>query len=165
VETVLGILAGGAFIALFAGILIFMFKDDPRLEILRRLLTRGLKVDATQREVRRGDEIEANVTASKRGRLGALEVGLVCTEYYDEEVSGTMDDPGSTRRTQEGVAYETWKPVADAEGAQTFHFTVPRNAPFSYKGDCLSYKWAVVARGRKRHRLDAQARSEIVVRP
>jgi hypothetical protein len=43
--------------------------------------------------------------------------------------------------------------------------TIPPEAPFSYKGDCLSFKWEVVAKGRKRHRLDAQTRREIIIFP
>jgi hypothetical protein len=131
----------------------------------RRLLTRGLTVAATQHEVRRGDDIEARVTASSRRMQGALEVGLVCTEYYDEDVRDGMDDHTPNRTTLQAIAYETWQPVDDVDGDQSLRFTVPPNAPFSYKGECLSYKWEVVARGRKRHRLDAQARSEVVVRP
>jgi hypothetical protein len=42
---------------------------------------------------------------------------------------------------------------------------VPAEAPFSYEGELLCFAWEVVARGRRKHRLDAQARHEISVLP
>ena len=67
--------------------------------------------------------------------------------------------------TAEAIADEEWTPVESVEGVQTFRFEVPADAPFSYKGDCLSFDWEVVARRKKRHRLDAQARQRITVHP
>ncbi len=43
--------------------------------------------------------------------------------------------------------------------------TKPAHAPFSYEGSCLSFKWEVVARGRRARKLDARASQEISVRP
>ena len=67
--------------------------------------------------------------------------------------------------TSDEIAHETWLPVETISGAQSLRFTIPPDAPFSYRGDCLSFKWEVVARGRKRRGLDAQARSELSVLP
>ena len=116
----------------------------------------------------RGDEVEALVTISSPGKIGNVEVGVVCTEYYDEEDTDTDMNTGgqsTSRVTSDEIAHEAWLPVETISGAQSLHFTIPPDAPFSYRGDCLSFKWEVVARGRKRRGLDAQARSEFSVLP
>lgn len=137
------------------------------LDLLRRRLTRGLDVAAPDREVRRGEQIEALVTIGDPRELGDVEVGLVCTEHYDEKVSSRGSDGSTThsRSTREAVAHETWVPVESASGVQSVRFTIPPDAPFSYQGTCLSFTWELVARGRRPRRLDAQARHEIAVLP
>lgn len=140
----------------------------PRLNLLRRMLTRGLRVDANQNQVRRGEVVEALVTISATRGLGDLEVGLVCTESYDYEstTSSTESSPSTTsRETAHAVAYEAWQPIESAVGAQTFRLTVPPDAPFSYEGDCLSFMWEIVARGGKKYRLDARVSQQIAVLP
>jgi hypothetical protein len=137
------------------------------LDILRRRLTRGLEVATDDQPVRRGGDVEALVTISNARKLGDLEVGVVCTEYYDEQET-TRDADGSTslsRSTSNEVAHESWSQVESVSGVQSLRFTIPADAPFSYTGDCLSFKWEVVARGHKSRGLDAQARSEFSVRP
>jgi hypothetical protein len=133
------------------------------IDFVRRRLTKGLQVDINQAEVRRGAEVEALITISSRAGLGDVEVGVLCTEYYDEE---STDSEGQTSRTtSEDVAHEQWQPVESAAGAQTVCLLIPAEAPFSYEGDCLSFKWELVARGRRSQRLDAQAGREISVLP
>jgi hypothetical protein len=133
------------------------------LDLVRRRLTKGLEVDAGQPEVRRGAEVEVLATITSARGLGDLEVGLLCTEYYDEE--DTDHEGHASRSTSEAIAHEAWQPLEPLVGVQTARFGVPQEAPFSYEGDCLSFKWEIVARGRRRGRLDAQARREISVRP
>ena len=141
------------------------------LDTLRRWLTRGLRVSASDREVRRGGEVETFITISSPRGLGNVEVGLVCTEYYDEETSSpTSSSTGSvdttpSRTTSSAIAHEAWLPIESAAGVQSVRLAIPAEAPFSYKGECLSFKWEVVARGRRSRRLDAQARQEISVLP
>jgi hypothetical protein len=135
------------------------------LDLLRRWRTGGLEVDAGLQEVRRGKEVEALVTITRPGELGTIEVGLCCTEYYDKEVIDTDQTATTSRETSTATAYEAWVPVESGAGVQSVRLAVPREAPFSYKGDCLSFKWEIVARGRRPHRLDAQARREISVLP
>ena len=66
------------------------------LDFVRQRRTRGLQVDAGVQGVRRGEEVEALVTiTSAKGLGGDLEVGVVCTEYYDEE---SRDSDGDTSR-------------------------------------------------------------------
>ena len=138
------------------------------LEALRRRLTRGLEVAASDQEVRRGGEVEALVTISSARKLVDVEVGVVCTEYYDEldTDGGYTDDTTSTSRmTRDDVAHETWSPVETVSGVQSVRFTIPPDAPFSYRGECLSFKWELVARGRRSRGLDRQATSEFSVLP
>lgn len=138
------------------------------LDLLRRRLTSGLQVGTSDQVVRRGDEVEALVTISSPEKLGDVEVGVVCTEYYDEEDTDTDMNTGNqstSRVTSDEVAHEAWLPVETISGAQSLRFTIPPDAPFSYSGACLSFKWEVVARGRRSRGLDAQARSEFSVLP
>jgi hypothetical protein len=131
----------------------------------------GLKVDAQETPVRRGQEVEARISVSAPRAIGDLKLGVRCTELYDEEVS---DDTGSTstirmpstrRKTSEAVAYETWVPVDAVPGKQSARIAIPEEAPFSYAGDCLSFKWEVVAREARRHAVDAEATHELQVLP
>jgi hypothetical protein len=136
------------------------------LNFLRRRLTTGLQVVAVEREVPRGEEIEALVTVSRSRGLGDLEVGLVCTESYDYRSTWTDDDGmHDSRETGEAVAHEEWQSVESVAGSQSIRLRIPLEAPFSYKGDCLSFKWEIVARGRKTHRLDARAAQQLSVLP
>jgi len=48
---------------------------------------------------------------------------------------------------------------------QSVRLPIPPEAPFSYDGDCLSFRWKVVARGRRKRRLDAQVKRDITVLP
>jgi hypothetical protein len=134
------------------------------IDYLRRRRTRGaLQVDAAEREVRRGGELDARVTIASPGGVGEVEVGLVCTEFYACHVSGS--DGRRSRGTSSATAHEEWLPVEDTPGLHSVRLTVPAEAPFSYEGELLCFTWEVVARGRRKHRLDAQARHEISVLP
>ena len=141
------------------------------LDVLRRWLTRGLRVSASDQEVHRGGEVETFVTISRPRGLGDVEGGLVCTEYYDEKTSSPTSssagnvDTSTSRTTSSAIAHEAWLPIESTAGMQSVRLAIPAEAPFSYKGDCLSFKWEVVARGRRSRRLDAQASQEISVLP
>ena len=131
------------------------------LDLVRRRMAKGLQVEAGQQAVQRGGEVEALVTISSSRRPGSLEVGLVCTEFYDEMVStSTGNDGASTteRETSEAIAHQDWQPVESATGVQKGSLRIPPEAPFSYSGSCLSFKWEVVARARRSRRLDAQVK-------
>jgi hypothetical protein len=141
------------------------------LDLVRKKLTSGLQVDAAEGPVRRGGEVEALVTISDPAKAGSVEVGLVCTEYFDEDVEQTYRDSDgvqqmqSSRETLEATAHEQWRPLESAAGVQSVRFTIPEKAPFSYEGDCLSFRWEVVARGRRHQRLDALTATTISVDP
>jgi hypothetical protein len=134
-------------------------------------MTSALEVDAGGQAVSRGEEIEAQVTISDAEKAGSVEVGVVCTEYYDEDVTEeTIDDHGimqeeTQRTTLHATAHEEWRPIESTVGVQTVLLTIPAEAPFSYEGDCVSFKWELVARGRRQNRPDAEAGQAITVRP
>jgi hypothetical protein len=139
-----------------------VFSDNP-FHWLRVRLTRGLVVGANTSVVARGDEIEATVTIVNPRKLGQVQAGLVCTEAYAAE---TRDGKGHASQGQSwATAHQSWVPVEDTAGAHTVRLAVPADAPYSYKGDFLSFKWEVVARGIRKLRLDARAAQEITVLP
>jgi hypothetical protein len=122
---------------------------------------RGVTVTVAVTEVRRGQEVDARVEIAHPDTQG-LELGLVCTEYYDEE---TRDSKGNAQRsTSQAVAYEDWRPQPGG-GVQSVRFSVPANAPYSFRGDCISYVWRVSARQPKRLRFDRAVNVPLVVRP
>jgi len=136
--------------------------SSPPLDALRRKLTKGLEVRAEQTEARRGDEVRAVVVVTDTGNIGELEAGIVCRELYDETVSSGEN---SSRCTLTNVEYEAWQALQCMEGEYAVTVTIPAHAPYSYAGDCLSFRWEIVARGRKKLALDAQASQEVWVRP
>jgi hypothetical protein len=119
----------------------------------------GLRVEADAPTVRRGDEFEAVVTIPSTEGLDRVEVGVVCTELYE------VQDEDNFSRTFEAVAHETWLPVELVAGAQSVRLAIPQDAPFSYEGSCLSFKWELGGRGRRPHGLDAQANAILAVLP
>lgn len=133
------------------------------LDFVRQRTTRGLQVDGGEHGVRRGEEVEALVTVSSARGLGDLEVGVVCREHYDE--TQTDSDGDTMRATVEAIAHEHWQPVESVTGVQSVRLGIPVDAPFSYQGSCLSFRWEIVARGRRSRRLDAQARRDLSVLP
>ncbi len=97
------------------------------------------------------------------GKLGRVEVGLVCTEAY--AVRTTDADGDSSRGTSWATAYEAWTPVDMVAGTRTVRLSVPADGPFSYSGVTLSFKWEVVARGVRKRRIDARSTVDLEVRP
>jgi hypothetical protein len=128
-----------------------------------RTLSRGLSVTVAQSEVRRGCDLEAWLTVESADGLSALEVGLICTEFYAAQAGGSP--PGFVGGTSSGLALETWQPVECVAGRQAVRLTIPRDAPFSYEGEVLAYRWQVALRSRRGTGRGAQARHHIVVLP
>ncbi|MEA2440244.1 MAG: hypothetical protein QOH76_1668 [Thermoleophilaceae bacterium] len=121
---------------------------------------RGVTVSVAVTDVRRGSDVEARLELATE--KPGLELGLVCTEYYDVE---TTDGRGNrSRTTSQAVAHEDWRPQSGGQ-LQSVRFTVPADGPFSYRGDCVSYVWRVSARQPKRMRFDRTVSVPIVVRP
>lgn len=124
-----------------------------------------LHLSVTNPDVQRGAEVVVNLEIARPEKVGdELELGLVCTEYYDVQ---TTDGRGNkSRATRPEVAYEDWRPQQGLSSNQTsVRFQVPADAPFSYRGHCLSYVWRVSAREPLRGRFDRAVNLPLVVRP
>ena len=136
------------------------------LDALRQWRTSGFSITISNPQIRRGDEVEVLVTIDSSARVKEAEVGLICTEYYAEKVED--DDPESDfatkRQTSEAVAHEEWTLVDSAPGVHSIRLRIPAEAAFSYEGDCLSFKWEIIANG-LRPGLNAQARLALSVEP
>jgi hypothetical protein len=132
------------------------------IDYLRRRRTRGrLQISVDDPEVRRGEALDARVTIAD-SRLGDVEVGLVCTEFYEVASGGGT---GSNRGTSSATAFEAWHPVTGTSSVHNVRLSLPAEAPFSYEGELLCFRWEVVARGRRKRRLDMHAAHEISVLP
>ena len=158
--------ASTALLWLGVGFMVFFFLGAWVL--LRKVFPpklRGLHVTCAQTEVRRGGHVDVQLEITKPSKVNdGLELGLVCTEYYDVE---TTDGNGnSNRSTHDAHAHEDWRPQApDGGGVRSVRFEVPREAPYSYRGGCLSFVWRVSAREPKRLRFDPAFNVEIKVLP
>lgn len=122
------------------------------LRLARRFRPKGawqFRIFAEPLELRRGEEVEAELTISDPEELGdRLEVGIVCAERYDWRgmKRAGHGSPLMDRVTGDAVAYEQWVPASSSDEEQTFRFRIPRDAPYSHEGDCLSFAWRVSAR-------------------
>ncbi len=127
----------------------------------------GFEVSASPVELRRGDTVTADLRINDAGKLdGELEVGLVCTEYYDVKREVATQDGTSTQRvTQSVTAHERWTKAASDQQLQSFSFEIPETAPFSYEGSVLSFCWRVSAKVPRRGRRHPEADQPIWVRP
>ena len=137
------------------------------LEALRRRLTRGLEIAASDQEVRRGGEVEALVTISSARKLVDVEVGVVCTEYYDEpkRIRTTPTTrppppgrPATTSRTRPGARSRP------SRGCKAFALRFRPTRPSRTTVSAFP-STELVARGRRSRGLDRQARSEFTVLP
>jgi hypothetical protein len=118
---------------------------------------------STPTSVRRGEDVGVAITIRDGAHAGVrLRVGILCGERYDVEKS-TKD--GSHRVTEEDFAHEEWREVSASEAQQGLMFAVPVDAPYSYRGSCLSFAWHAEALEIARFRPDAVARCTFEVRP
>jgi hypothetical protein len=122
----------------------------------------GVELGVENVEARRGDEVVASVS---HGSEADLQVGLVCEERYDIQ-SNAQTKAGliQVRQTNSGTVYEEWAPVPAEPGEHVLRFQVPRGAPCSYEGECLSYVWRVSARRVQRLQADPRIDRPIWVR-
>jgi hypothetical protein len=123
---------------------------------------RHLTLAVERTEVRRGEQVAVRLEVGQRAS-DKLEVGVVCTEYYDEKRSDGRG--GTNRATAEAVAHADWRPQAPGGPPQTVSFEIPLDSPYSYRGDCISYVWRVSAREPRRLRFDPATNVHLVVRP
>jgi hypothetical protein len=125
---------------------------------------RGTTLSVEPASPRRGEEVKITVAGKPRDDA-RLEVGLVCAERYDMQVRVYVRGATVVRReTAEAYTHEQWQAVVPTAGEQTFTFAVPRDAPYSYEGECVSYVWFASARTVKRLRKDPRLEEPIWVR-
>ena len=119
-------------------------------------------------EIHRGGTIDALLDIGKDGSDDEIEFGLVCTEYYDVKRS-EVDQPGDHvsqhRYTENAIAYQDWRKVSPSQTAYKARFEVPADAPFSFRGDCLSFEWRFSARHPRRMRFDRATNVPLKVLP
>jgi hypothetical protein len=127
---------------------------------------RHLKVTLSATEARRGDTIDARLEVTRAGNE-EIELGLVCTEYYDVEKTSYSSNSGSTRYrdTEDAIAHEEWRPASPSQSIHSVRFQIPPEAPFSFKGSCLAFEWRVSARQPKRMRFDRSTNVPLKVLP
>lgn len=149
--TIAGIVFGVLFLATAYGLFRSVFPPKAR----------HVRVEVERTDLKRGEDVIARVEVSERAS-DKLELGLVCTEYYDKK---TYDAKGNANRTTtQAVAFEDWRPQT-AGPPQAVRFTIPADAPYSFRGTCVSYVWRVSAREPKRLRFDPATNVHLVVRP
>ncbi len=123
-----------------------------------------MAIGAAAHGVRRGDNMRLDLTVRNGARAGKrLRVGLVCIERYDVEESSS--DSSTSRETREDIAHEEWTEVDIGVAQQGLSFTIPPDAPFSYRGTCLSFEWRAEACEIARLRPDPVASFVFEVRP
>lgn len=129
-----------------------------RNELAHLTLTSGAE------EYSRGQTVQARLRVADAAKLADdTEVGLVCMEYYDTEVSTGQGQ--RSRGTREAVVWETWQAVDSAQQIQELAFTVPPDAPFSHEGDAISFGWRLSARENRRARVDPRTDEPVWVHP
>jgi hypothetical protein len=159
-------LLGGLFFAAMGllcvyGAMVIWQRGEPRRH--PRLRRTTLSVDGET--LHRGDEISVTLS-SPQTNDDRLEVGLACDERFDTQVRVYVRGASTVRRqTGEVTVYERWQPVAPGVDGQTFRFTVPTEAPYSYEGDCVSFAWRVSARAVRPLRKDPRVDRPIWVEP
>jgi hypothetical protein len=141
--------------------LIFLAGAYALLRVVFPPTARGVTVTVAVTEVRRGSDVDARIELAHPDRPG-VELGLVCTEYYDLETTDGRSN--GSRNTSQAIAYEDWR-AQSGTAVQSVRFSVPADGPYSYRGSCISYVWRVSARQPKRLRFDRSVNVPIVVRP
>jgi hypothetical protein len=98
-----------------------------------------------------GETIQPRFEITNLGRLeGDVEVGLVCTLFYDYEYEAYTEHGRTTsRQTKTTTALENWIPAQRVVGPQDLRFTIPWDGPYSHEGKAVSYAWKMSARERK----------------
>jgi hypothetical protein len=148
------------------GIALPLFFLGAAYGILRTVFppkVRGVTLTLSNEDVRRGSNLDLRIEVANPDRmLNRLEFGLVCTEYYDVETTDARGN--SSRNTRQVDAHTDWRPFTGG-ATQSERFLIPASAPYSYRGDCVSYVWRASARLPKRMRFDRAENVTLLVRP
>jgi hypothetical protein len=146
IEVKLGI--GGAL--LLVGVLLYWL--GAYLDRRKRRRNAGhLQLSLPRDTFRLGETIQPRFEVTNLKRLeGNVEVGLVCTVFYDYEYEAyTQHGRATSRQTQTVTALENWIAVQRAYGPQDVSLTIPLDGPYSHEGKAVSYAWKVSARERR----------------
>ncbi|MDX6436658.1 MAG: hypothetical protein QOK34_1492 [Gaiellaceae bacterium] len=127
----------------------------------------GAALTVAGEEARRGGKLSVTLTLARSSPDDEpLELGIVCVEIYDYQVTAqTRAGPVVVRQTGEANAYEHWQHVERSAGSHSAELELPGDAPYSYEGDCVSYAWRVSARVARRLRSDPRIDHPIWVSP
>ena len=127
---------------------------------------RHLKVTLSTTQARRGDTVDARLEVTRAGD-DEIEIGLVCTEYYDVEKTSYSSNGGTShyRDTDDAIAHEEWRPASPSQSIHNVRFQIPPDGPFSFKGRCLAFEWRVSARQPMRMRFDRTTNVDLKVLP
>ena len=149
-----------------AGIALPIFFFAVGYGVLRTVFppkVRGVTLTLSNDEVRRGSNLDIRIEVANPDKmLTRLEFGLVCCEFYDVETTDARGN--SSRSTRQVDAYTDWRPFTGG-ATQSERFVIPETAPYSYRGDCVSYVWRASARLPKRLRFDRAENKTLLVRP
>jgi hypothetical protein len=127
----------------------------------------GVSLEVEPAEVTRGGTVRVSLTLDSGALDGSqLQIGLVCTQFTDVKRQTTTENGTATSRVIErSELLADWRDVPAGMQMQSFEFTVPASAPFSYEGATVSWAWSVAARRPRRHRIDPRHDVPIWVRP
>ena len=128
----------------------------------------GAALAVDRDDARRGEKLTVTLTVPRSGSPEdqPLEVGVVCVERYDYQATAqTRAGLIFIRQTREANAHEDWRQVERTAGDQTVDFELPRDVPYSYEGDCVSYAWRVSARVARKLRSDPRIDHAVWVLP
>jgi hypothetical protein len=160
--------SAGVFYAVFGGLAAFTLALAAVVYIARKpKSTRAFQVGANPTELRRGDKVNVELQVTDPDKIeGELEVGLVCTELYDERKVVYNQNGESTRRVvSRAAAYEKWDKAPIGNRSQSFTFEIPSDGPFSHEGAVITLEWRVSARVPIKHGRDPTSDQPIWVAP
>lgn len=105
----------------------------------------SLSVTPDTDRVRRGQPFRVQL-ALDPAQAGGVEVGLVCSEIFQERAGGNVQP-----QAREVTAWEGWRPVDVAQASQAVDLAAPPDGPYSYDGEALSLAWRVGIRVHAEH--------------
>ncbi len=160
-----GARAGGVILAVGAVVMLALFiwvwwRTHPR-----EAGYLNLRVEPV--ELHRGDPVTATLVIGNPEKCGdTVELGLVCTEFYDEKNEVVTENGTQTQRVTRKIdAFSDWNTADISQLQQTLRFTVPPDAPFSYEGSAVTWAWHVSVVDRHPHRPDGRRDVPIWVTP
>jgi hypothetical protein len=128
---------------------------------------KGVSLQVEPIETARGQTVHVVLTVEPgHDDDGALQVGLVCTQFYD--VKRTIQDQHGSheqRVIERNDVVTDWRDVPRGTTSQTYAFTIPVDGPFSYEGATVTWAYRVSARRPREHRIDPHHDVPLWVRP